>query len=156
ASLLLIASPGVFALARYAILDTLFTFFLFLGASMIAVAALCDRPRLQWVGYVALAGAFMVKGPVVLVFCGLTFLMSIAYSVDLRRRLLALQWLTGLAIVLALSLPWFLYMCLRFGQAFIDGYVLDENLRLYAGRRFANQPGFWFYFRILAAGLLPW
>jgi len=34
--------------------------------------------------------------------------------------------------------------------------VLDENLRLFASSRFRNQPGFWFYFRILAAGLLPW
>ena len=34
--------------------------------------------------------------------------------------------------------------------------TIEENLRLFASRRFANQPGFWFYFRILAAGLLPW
>lgn len=40
-------------------------------------------------------------------------------------------------------------MYLRFEQAFVNGYILDESVRLFAGSRFANQPGFWFYFRIL-------
>jgi 4-amino-4-deoxy-L-arabinose transferase-like glycosyltransferase len=34
--------------------------------------------------------------------------------------------------------------------------VLDENLRLFTGSRFANQPGYGFYIQILAAGMLPW
>src|SRR5205807_8947706 len=37
ASLLLAVSPGLFALARYAIVDTLFTAFLFGGAALITV-----------------------------------------------------------------------------------------------------------------------
>ena len=44
----------------------------------------------------------------------------------------------------------------RFEQEFVNGYVLDENFRLFASSRFGNQPGFWFYFQILAAALLPW
>lgn len=155
-ALLLLASPGIFALARYAILDTLFTMFLFGGAALLAVAALNDRPRLQWLGYVALALAVGVKGPIALVLCGLTFLVAIGWSADLRRRLLGLRWFTGLLLTLVLSSPWFIYMYWRFGQAFVDGYFLDENLRLYASRRFGNQPNFYFYFQILAAGLLPW
>jgi 4-amino-4-deoxy-L-arabinose transferase-like glycosyltransferase len=153
---MLAASPGLFALARYAILDTLFTMFMFGSASCLAVAALRDRPRVQWTGYVLLALAVLTKGPIALVLCGLTFLVAIAVSADLRRRLLALHWFAGVLIVLALSAPPFLYLYQRFGQDFVNGYILDENLRLFASSRFGNQPGFWFYFRILAAGLLPW
>jgi 4-amino-4-deoxy-L-arabinose transferase-like glycosyltransferase len=156
AGLLLLASPGLFALSRYAILDTLFTLSLFGGASLLAVAALNDRPRLQWAGYVAIAVAVMVKGPVALVLCGLTFAVAVACSSDVRRRLMALHWIAGLALALALASPWFVYMYWRFGDAFVNGYALDENLRLYAGSRFANQPNFYFYFQILATGLLPW
>jgi 4-amino-4-deoxy-L-arabinose transferase-like glycosyltransferase len=156
AALMLAASPGLFALARYAILDTLFTFFMFGGAACLAVAVLRDRPRLQWGAYVLLAFGVLTKGPIALVLCGLAFLIAIAASADLRRRLLAAHWLAGVAIILALSSPWFVYMYLRFGRSFIEGYALDENVRLFAGSRFANQPSFWFYFRILAAGLLPW
>src|SRR5438034_1245697 len=72
AGLILAANPGVFALSRYAILDTLFTFFLFGGCAMLALAALRGPRRLQWYGYVALALAFLVKGPLALVLTGLT------------------------------------------------------------------------------------
>ena len=156
AGLMLAACPGVFGLARYAILDTLFTMFMFGGAACLAVAALHDRPRLQWLGYLAIALGVQTKGPIALVLCGLTMLLLMALSADLRRRLLALRWAWGLAVIAAVSAPWFVYMYVRFKDGFVNGYVLDENFRLFAGSRFANQPGFWFYFQILAAALLPW
>ena len=156
AALLLTISPGLFALARYAILDTLFTLFTFGGAALLAVAALRDRPRLQWAGYVAIALGVATKGPLAIVLCGLTFLLTIAVSADLRRRLLALHWIAGLTLVVALASPWFVYMYLRFGQQFIDGYVLDENVRLFASNLYTNQPPVWFYAQILLTGLLPW
>ena len=43
AALLLAANPGVFGLTRYAILDTLFTAFLFGGVGLLAIAALRFR-----------------------------------------------------------------------------------------------------------------
>jgi 4-amino-4-deoxy-L-arabinose transferase-like glycosyltransferase len=156
AALLLTASPGTFALARYAILDTLFTVFLFGGAAFLAVAALEGRSRLQWAGYAAIAWAVMVKGPLAFVLCGLTFLLTIACCADVRRRLLGLRWFIGLILAIVVASPWFIYMYFRFREGFVNGYILDENLRLYASSRFANQPNFYFYFRILAAGLLPW
>jgi 4-amino-4-deoxy-L-arabinose transferase-like glycosyltransferase len=156
AGLMLAACPGVFGLARYAILDTLFTMFTFGGAACLAVAALAGRPRLQWVGYLAIALGVQTKGPIALVLCGLTMLLLMALSGDLRRRLLALRWVAGLAIITAVSAPWFVYMYVRFKDGFVNGYVLDENFRLFAATRFANQPGFGFYFQILAVALLPW
>ena len=156
AGLLLLVSPGVFALSRYAILDTVFTLFTFGGATLLAVAALGDRPRLQWGGYVLVALGVATKGPIAIVLCGLTMLIAIALSADLRRRLLALHWIAGLALIVALASPWFIYMYVRFRQEFLNGYFLDENVRLFVASPFANQPGPWFYFQILATGLLPW
>lgn len=156
AALLLTVSPAVFALARYAILDTVFTAFLFSGVALVTVAALKDRPRLQWPGYVLIALAVLTKGPLAIVLCGLTFVLSIAASSELRRRLLRLHFVAGLLIVLAISAPWFMYMWLRFRDAFVAGYVLDENIRLYAANRFGPRTDPWFYFRVLAAGMLPW
>ncbi len=156
AALVLAASPSVFALARYAILDTVFTACLFGGASLIAVAALKDRPQLQWGGYVLIALAVLTKGPLALVLCGISFGLAIAVSAELRRRLLALRVWSGLALVVLIAAPWFLYMWLRFRGDFVNGYILDENLKLYATNRFNGRLDAWFYFRVLAAGLLPW
>jgi 4-amino-4-deoxy-L-arabinose transferase-like glycosyltransferase len=156
AGLLLAASPGVFALARYAILDSLFTAFEFGGVALLAVAALRGGGWLQYPGYVLIALATLTKGPLAIVMCGLTFLIATAVSADARKRLLALRWRTGFLLVVVLAAPWFIYMYERFGRAFVDGYLLDENVRLFAASRFANQPAPWFYFQVLVTGLLPW
>jgi len=84
AALMLAGCPGVFGLARYAILDTLFTLFMFGGAACLAVAALRDRPALQYAGYVGIALGVQTKGPIALVLCGLTMLILIVCSADMR------------------------------------------------------------------------
>jgi 4-amino-4-deoxy-L-arabinose transferase-like glycosyltransferase len=156
AGLLLTVNPSVFALARYAILDTVFTAFLFGGVAMLAVAALRNRPRLQYGGYVLLALATLTKGPLAIVLAGLAFVLAIAVSADARRRLLGLRWVLGLLIVTALSAPWFLYMWRRFDDAFVQGYVLNENVRLFAQPLYQGQPPWWFYIQIVVVGMLPW
>ena len=117
-------------------------------------ACAIDRGCNGW--YLAIALGVQTKGPIALVLCGLTMLLLMALSADLRRRLLALHWALGLVLIVAVSAPWFVYMYVRFKDGFVNGYVLDENFRLFAGSRFGNQPGFWFYFQILATALLPW
>jgi len=154
--LVLTVSPGVFALARYAILDMVFTAFLFAGAALVTIAMLKDRAHLQWPGFVCIALAVLTKGPVALVLCGLTLLLACVVSPDIRTGFLRLRWAAGGALIAALTAPWFVLMYPRFGQRFVDGYVLDENIRLFAGRRFGNQPPPWFYLQLLATGLLPW
>lgn len=156
AALLLAANPGMFGLARYAILDLPFTFFLFGGVSAVAVAMLRERPRLEWVGYVLIGLATALKGPVAIVLCGVAFVLCAIVSAALRRHLLALRWVRGLLIAVAFGLPWPLYMLWRFDRAFVDGYILNENLRLYATPMYEGQPGWWFYLGILAVGMLPW
>jgi 4-amino-4-deoxy-L-arabinose transferase-like glycosyltransferase len=158
ASLLLATNPAMFGLARYAILDTAFTLFLFAGAALVSVAALSDRPRLQWFAYVSIAIAILVKGPLALVLCALPFGLTLLLSREARARLLGLRLTSGVALVLVLALPWFLYMWWRFRGAFVDGYLLDENIRLYAADRFTPtaSSSVWFYFRVVAAGFVPW
>ncbi len=156
AAFLLAASPPVFGLAHYAILDMTFTAFLFGSVSLLAVAALKDRPHLQWPGYVLLALAVLTKGPLALALCGLAFVLAIAASRELRRRLLALRLVLGLLVVVALAAPWFVYMWLRYRELFVAGYVMNENVSLFAANRFNSRFDPLFYFRVLAAGLLPW
>jgi 4-amino-4-deoxy-L-arabinose transferase-like glycosyltransferase len=158
AALLLATCPAVFALARYAILDTVFTAFMVGGAGLVSVAALDRRPRLQWPGYVLIALAVLTKGPVALVLCGLAFGLAILCSEGARRRLLELRLLSGVALIAVLSAPWFLYMYVRFRDAFVAGYLLEENIHLFAADRFrpTASNSVWFYFRVLGAGLLPW
>jgi len=156
AALLLAASPPVFALAHYAILDMTFTAFLFAGVSLLTVAALRDRPRLQWPGYLLIGLSVLTKGPLALALCGVALVLALIASAELRRRFLALHFVAGLVIVAAISTPWFIYMWLRFRDAFVAGYLMNENVSLFAANRFNTKFDPLFYIRVLAAGLLPW
>ena len=95
AALLLTICPAVVALARYAILDMLFTAFLFGGAAVLTVSAISRRMRLQYVGYILIALAVLTKGPLGLVLTGLTFVAAIVISRDARRALTSLHWVRG-------------------------------------------------------------
>lgn len=155
-ALLMAANPGLFGLARYAILDLPFTTALFAGVAMIAVAMLRQRNRLEWPGYALIGVATAIKGPLALVLCGLVFAATAAVSADLRRRLFGLRWVRGLLIAGGIGAVWPAYMLWRFGQLFVDNYLLKENISLYATTQYQNQPGWWFYLGIIAAGMLPW
>lgn len=148
--------PATFALSAYAIVDMTFTLFLFGGCAALTVAALRNQPRLQYVGYVLLAAAVLTKGPVALVLAGLAFLLSLAIAPEARPALLRLRWGVGLAIVVALSAPWFVYMWRRFDDAFITGYFLKENLWLFSGSLYGSQRSALFYPKVMLVGLLPW
>ena len=41
-------------------------------------------------------------------------------------------------------------------DAFIDGYLLNENLRLFAGTLYGAQRSVLFYPKVMLVGLLPW
>src|SRR5262245_14033352 len=148
--------PATFALSSYAILDMTFTMFLFGGCALLTVSALAQRPGLQWPGYVLLALAVLTKGPLALVLSGLALVISLLLAPDARRLLLRLNWGLGLLLIAALTGPWFLYMWLRFGDAFVTGYVLRENLWLFAGSLYESQRSILFYPKVILVGLLPW
>ena len=148
--------PATFALSSYAIVDMTFTLFLFGGCALVIVSAFKNRPHLQYAGYVLLAAAVLTKGPLALVLAGLAYLISLALAPEARAPLLRLRWALGLLIITALSAPWFLYMWRHFGEAFITGYVLKENLWLFSGSLYGAQRSMLFYPKVILVGLLPW
>ena len=156
AALFLAVLPATFALSAYAILDMTFTAFLFAGVVLATSAVLHGRPGRQWWGYVCIGLAVLTKGPLAIVLAGLSFVLTLAIAPRLRSKLLSLHWIWGVVVVLSISSPWFIYMWLRFGYAFIEGYFLRENIWLYASQLFTTTRSPAFYFRVAGLGLLPW
>ena len=115
--------PLTFMLGSIGVFDMVFTAFLFGAIAFALVAALRNRPRLQYVSYVLLSLAVMTKGPVALVLAGVFFLAGLACGGEIRTALLSLRWVTGAVLSVLLSLPWFVWMYYTLGWHFVHQYV---------------------------------
>ena len=133
--LMLATLPLTFLLGSIGLFDMVFTAFLFGAIAVALVAALRNRPRLQYVSYVLVSLAVMTKGPVALVLPGVFFLVGLATGREIRTALLSLRWVTGGALSVVLSLPWFVWMYYALGWDFVHQYALAGNLYYITQRR---------------------
>lgn len=155
AALVLATVPATFALARLGIFDMLFSTFLFGALACLALAALEGRRAPEWIAYILLAAAVLTKGPVALVLFGLTFLGCLLFE-RTRTPMLRLRWVAGLALVIVVSAPWFLWMWHVFGDRFVDDYLLTANVRLFAQPLYRTRFDPFFYGPVFLLALLPW
>jgi 4-amino-4-deoxy-L-arabinose transferase-like glycosyltransferase len=155
AALFLATIPATFALASVGIFDMLFTVCLFGALATLCVSAAENRPRLQYLAYVLIAGAVLTKGPVAIVLLSITAALCLIHP-RARTGTLQLRWSQGIAIVVAIAAPWFLVMWYRFGPRFVDQYVLYNNLSLFGQPLYRTNRYPFFYGRIFLTGFLPW
>ena len=145
-------------LGSIGVFDMVFTAFLFGAIAFALVAALRNRPRLQYVAYVFLSLAVMTKGPVALALAGAFFLVGLACGRECRTALLSLRWVTGAFLTVLLSLPWFVWMYYALGWHFVHQYVLAGNIYYvtqppsFSNRAFNHT----LYVSTFFAGFFPW
>jgi 4-amino-4-deoxy-L-arabinose transferase-like glycosyltransferase len=150
--------PATFALSTIGLLDMAYTAFLFGALACLVIAARDARPRLELAGYGLLALAVMMKGPVALVLVGLFCGGAWLAGGDLREWSRRLHWRSGLLAAALVAAPWFVWMYARFGDAFVQGYILAGNLYYvtqpasFSGRAVSHT----FYVRAFAGGFFPW
>ena len=156
--LMLATLPMTFMLGSIGVFDMVFTAFLFGAIAFALVAALRNRPRLQYVSYVLLSLAVMTKGPVALALAGVFFLAGLACGRECRTALLSLRWVTGAVLTVLLSLPWFVWMYYALGWHFVHQYALAGNLYyLTQPQSFSNRAfNHTLYVSTFFAGFFPW
>jgi 4-amino-4-deoxy-L-arabinose transferase-like glycosyltransferase len=156
--LMLATMPLTFFLGSIGVFDMVFTAFLFGAVATALVAALRARPRLQYLSYVLLSLAVMTKGPVALVLAGLFFLTGLACGRECRAALLSLRWISGAALAVLLSLPWFVWMYYALGWHFVHQYALAGNLYYVTQPVSFSNRGFnhTLYASTFLAGFFPW
>jgi 4-amino-4-deoxy-L-arabinose transferase-like glycosyltransferase len=156
--LMLATLPLTFMLGSIGVFDMVFTAFLFGAIAFALVAALRNRPWLQYVSYVLLSLAVMTKGPVALVLAGVFFLAGLACGKECRTALLSLRWVTGAVLTVLLSLPWFVWMYYALGWHFVHQYVLAGNVYyITQPQSFSNRAfNHTLYVSTFFAGFFPW
>ena len=155
-ALMLAMTPLSFVLASFAIFDMVFNAFLFGAFALLMVSALENRPKLQIPGFILLSLAVQIKGPFVFIIVVAAALLAAMLSKETRTILRRIHWFKGLLAAGILALPWFLLMLKTFGQQFIDGYVLYNNLQLFAAPLYRRSFYPFFYVRVALSAMFPW
>ncbi|HTM23579.1 MAG TPA: glycosyltransferase family 39 protein [Vicinamibacterales bacterium] len=150
--------PATFALSSIALFDMLFTAFLFSGVGCLLVAGKQRRRSVEYTGYGLLALAVMTKGPVALVLAGIFLTITWCAGGALRERVDALRWKSGLVAVAVAASPWFIWMDVKFGRVFLEGYALAGNLWYFTqppvfSRRAISHT---YYARAFVGAFFPW
>jgi 4-amino-4-deoxy-L-arabinose transferase-like glycosyltransferase len=156
AGVMLLTMPATFALSSIGLFDMLFTAFLFGAVACLIVAALRDRPRLQWAGYVLLSLAIMTKGPAALLLLGVAFALALALVPSARAQLGRLRWFSGPLVAAALASPWFIWMAWRFGGEFFRAYVVQGNIFYITHGHQDVAPNYFFYAGTFFGAFAPW
>jgi len=150
--------PATVALSSIGLLDMVFTTCLFGAIGCLLVAARQRRPAAEAAGYGLLTLAVLTKGPVALLLTGAFCAAAWAGGGEMRASVSRLRWKAGLLLAAVAAAPWFIWMWLRFGDAFVAGYLLGGNLHYFtqpvafSGRAVSHT----FYARALAGGFFPW
>ncbi len=144
---------------QYLTLDIMLSAFLtfalcgFLLAQQDAVTA-AQRRRWMLFAWAACACAVLSKGLIGIALPGLTL---VAYSVVTRDLKLwrRLDIMRGLALMLGLTLPWFVLVQLR-NPEFFEFFFIREHWNRFSGSDHARLGTWWYYAPILIVGLMPW
>lgn len=87
---------------------------------------------------------------------GVQWLWNVFGPRNFWRALVELRWVTGLLVVLAIALPWYVWVGLRTEGEFLRRFFFEEHLGR-ATTSFENHSGgWWFYPLMLLVGTFPW
>jgi 4-amino-4-deoxy-L-arabinose transferase-like glycosyltransferase len=153
------SSPLWIALSRATIIDMTLTFFLSATLTCFWLAQEKDRgdrgEKALWYGmFAAAALATLAKGLIGFVVPGAVIFFYLLFA-RRWRLLLRVPRIGGIALFLAIALPWHV-LAARRNPDFLWFYFIHEHFQRYATSEAKRQAPFWFFVAILALGLLPW
>jgi len=158
AALTLAATPRMLLFSRRIIIDIYTAMFVGLTLLCFVMAELEPARRRRWLTamYVAVGLGVMTKGPVAAVLPALVFavyLVAAGRVHTLRRMMLP----TGILIVAAIVLPYYVALYAQYGWEYISTFLLTENLARFAEGVGAPNRGPLFYVPVVFADLyFPW
>jgi 4-amino-4-deoxy-L-arabinose transferase-like glycosyltransferase len=106
--------------------------------------------------YVSIALGTLAKGPVAILLPGLIFFLFLLFSGNLKWRIIkSLKPFTGMFIVLALALPWYILNGEHTDWEWTRGFFLKHNLHRFSDTMEGHGGSFLVTLLYVFAGLLP-
>jgi len=104
--------------------------------------------------YIALALGTLAKGPVAPALSAVIIFLFVAVRRDWRAIPRTL-WIPGIAVYLAVTLPWYIAVQLR-NPEFFRFFILEHNLARFSRDVYHHREPFWFYLPVFLLAMMPW
>jgi 4-amino-4-deoxy-L-arabinose transferase-like glycosyltransferase len=105
-------------------------------------------------GFVASALGVLSKGLIGLALPGLVLLIWIAYTAQ-WKKILALPWVSGVSLFVAISVPWFVLAEGAY-PGMLNYMFGTQQFARYTQTEFNNAQPWWFYLAAIALLMFPW
>ncbi len=106
--------------------------------------------------YVLIALAILTKGPVGIVLPALIVGSFSLYLGNFRQLWREMRPVSGILIILAIALPWFILVILANGQTYIDSFFGYHNFQRFTQVVNRHSAPWYFYFFVVLLGFAPW
>jgi hypothetical protein len=153
-SAILITSFSFFAMARIVTTDMLFTLWLFLSLLFFYGFYREKKALFIYLFYVTIAAATLAKGPVALILLGGTILIFLFTEHNLRF-ITEMKPIKGLAIYLAITLPWIIAISLR-EKEFLYFFFVDQHILRFLTSKHNRTGPIYYFLPVLFGGMFPW
>ena len=154
-----VTSIQMIGLARMSITDmTLSAFICFMLMSGFNAAHSEGKQKTFWwyAFYIFMGLGTLTKGPVApamaVIVMGSYFILTGKFIETVKTCKL----LTGILIYLLIAAPWYLLVYLENGQAYIDQFVITDNLKRFTSTVSGHKAPFYFFFVVVLVGFIPW
>jgi len=126
------------------------------GIGLLAWYAWYESGRKSWLaaGYIFLALGTLAKGPVAPALSAVIIFLFAAVKRDWRAIWRTL-WIPGIALYLAVMLPWYIAVQLR-NPEFFRVFILEHNLGRFSQDLYHHRQPFWFYLPVFLLATMPW
>lgn len=148
-------SPLVLVWGRVSVSDPLLTACVAIALLGFWRAYADPHSRRPWFAWLALGLAVLAKGPVGLLLPLLVLLLFAWLQRDAGGLARAIHPGPGLALTLAVALPWYLIVWQREGDAFVQSFFGYHNLQRFTQVVNHHAGPWWFYLPVLALASLP-
>lgn len=153
----LAAAPRFLMFSRRIMIDVYLAVFMALALLMFALAERRpERRRLYLIlMYASIGLGVITKGPVA---AALPAAALVTYLAVYRRlgKLREMMLPTGVVILAAIVLPWYIAIYFQHGWSHIETFILQDNLSRYTQSVWGPRRGFFFYIPALIGDFFPW
>ena len=104
--------------------------------------------------YIFLALGTLAKGPVAPALAAVIIFLFAAVKRDWRAIPRTL-WIPGIALYLAVMLPWYITVQVR-NPEFFRVFILEHNLARFSQDVYHHREPFWFYLPVFLLAMMPW